>query len=102
MESGRQTCLVESGFFIPTGKFRCPALEVGPHQVAQFADFLLGIELGPQIHKVQESPQAEAHHEMLAIVERENAAGVLLGESCVEQVVLALCSLLAVRKILLA
>ena len=54
---------------------------MGPEQIAEHADLLLGVEFGPQVHEVEEGPQREAHHEVLAIVEREDAAGVLLGDA---------------------
>ena len=54
---------------------------MGPHQITEFADLLLGIELGAQVHEMQEGPQAEAHDKMLAVVKRQDAAGVLLGEA---------------------
>jgi len=93
---------VQPGFFIPSSEFRRPALQVGPHQVAQLANFLLGIKLGPQIHEVKEGPQAEAHHKMLAIVEGKNASGMLFREAGIEQVAVALRCLLTMGEILLA
>ena len=75
---------------------------MGPHQITELADLQLGIELGPQIHEVQECPQAEAHHKMLAVVEGEDAAGVLLGEARPEQIPVALSGATAEIKILLA
>ena len=75
---------------------------MGPHQIAELADLQLGIELGPQIHEVQECPQAEAHHKMLAVVEGKDAAGVLLGETGLEQIPVALGGTSAQIEILLA
>jgi hypothetical protein len=54
---------------------------VGPHQIAELANFVLGIELGPQIEEVQEGPQAEAHYEVLAHVKGQDTAGVLFGKT---------------------
>jgi polyphosphate kinase 2 (PPK2 family) len=54
---------------------------MGPEQIAQFADLLLGIELGAEIQEVQKRPQAEAHHEVLAVIEGQDAAGMFLGET---------------------
>ena len=41
------------------------------------ADLQLSIELGSQVHEMEKGPQAEAHDEMLAVIERQDAAGVL-------------------------
>ena len=84
MSLWRQACFVQSGFFVPTGEFRGPGLQVGPKQIAQFADFLLGVELGAQIHEVQKSTQAEAHHKVLAVIKGQDASGVLLCEASLE------------------
>jgi hypothetical protein len=56
---------------------------------------LLGIELGPQIHEVEESPQAEAHDEVLAVIKGEDAASVLFGEASLKQIAVPVRSLLA-------
>ena len=81
---------MQTALLVPVGELRCPVLQVGPHQVAEGADLLLGVELGAQVEEVQEGPQAEAHHEVLAVVERQDAAGVLLGIAGREQVAVAL------------
>ena len=81
---------MQAAFFIPFGKLRRPGPQVGPHQVAEFADFLLGIEFGAQIEKVQESPQAEADHKMLAVIKGQDAAGMFLGEAGGQQFGVAL------------
>ena len=64
-----------------------------PHQIAQLTDFLLGIELGSQIHEVKESPKTEAHNKVLAVVEGKDSTGMLLGKSALQQVAIALSSL---------
>ena len=74
-----------------------PALEVGPHQVAEFADFLLGIELGPEIQEVQKRPEAEAHHKVLAVIEGQDAAGMFFSKTGPEEVAVTLGGLLAQR-----
>ena len=80
---------MKSALFIPSGKFRSPALKVGPHQVAELADFLLCIELGAQVHEVQEGSQTEAHHKVLAVIKRKNAAGMLFGEAGAQSIPIA-------------
>ncbi len=84
------------------GEFRCPLLQVRPEQIAQFADFLLGVEFGAQIHEVQEGPQAETHHKVLAVIKGHDAPGMFLGEACLEKIAVAGSGLLAKLQILLA
>ena len=91
---------MQPALFVPGCEFRGPVHHVGPHQIAELADLQLGIELGPQIHEVQECPQAEAHHKMLAVVEGKDAAGVLFGEAGPEQIPVALSCASAEIKIL--
>ena len=74
---------------------------MGPHQIAKLADFLLGIELGSQIHEVKESPKTEAHYKVLAVVEGKDAAGMLFGEAGLEQIPVALGSASAQIEVLL-
>ena len=93
---------MQPALFVPRCKFRGPLHHVGPHQITELADLQLGIELGPQVHEVQECPQAEAHHKMLAVVKGKDAAGVLLGEAGPEQIPVALGGAPAEIKILLA
>ena len=81
---------MQPAFFVPGCKFRGPLNHVGPHQIAELADLELGVELRPQIHEVQKCAQTEAHHEMLAVVEGKDAAGMLLGEARLEQIPVAL------------
>ena len=81
---------MQPAFFVPSCEFRGPLDHVGPHQIAQLADLQLCVELGPQIHEMQERPQAEAHYKMLAVVEGKDAAGMLLGEAGLEQIPVAL------------
>ena len=64
---------------------------MGPHQITELTDLLLGIELRPQVKEVQKCPQGEAHHEVLAVVEGQDAAGVLLGEASRQKVAVASC-----------
>ena len=42
----RQPGLVQSALLVPIRELRRPVLQVRPHQVAEGADLLLGIELG--------------------------------------------------------
>ena len=42
----RQSGAVQSAFLVPAREFRCPGHHVGPHQIAELADFQLGVELG--------------------------------------------------------
>ena len=63
---------------------------MGPDQVAEFAYFLLGIEFGPQVEEVQQGPQGEAHHEVLAVIKGQDAAGMFFGEAGGQQVAVAL------------
>ena len=72
-----------------------------PHQVAEHPDLFLGVELGPQVHEVQESPQREADDEVLAVIEGQDAAGMLLRKASREHVAVALRSHLAEGEILL-
>ena len=75
---------MQPALFVPVGKLGRPVLEVGPHQVAEFADFLLGIELGPEIQEVQKRPEAEAHHKVLAVIEGKDAAGMFFSKTGLE------------------
>ena len=72
---------MQSGFFVPSRKFWGPLLQMRPHQIAEFTNFLLGIELGAEVHEMQESPEAEAHNEMLAVIKGKNAAGMFFREA---------------------
>ncbi len=81
---------MQATLFVPGGDFRGPTLQVGPHQIAEMANFILGIELGPQVEEVQEGPQAEAHHKMLAVVEGQDAAGMLFRKARIHHVGVAL------------
>ena len=72
---------MKPGFFIPSGEFRSPLLQMRPHQVTELADLLLRVKFGPEIHEVEKGSKAEAHNEMLAVVERQDAAGVFFGEA---------------------
>lgn len=102
VRSRSQSSSAQPRFFVPLGEFRSPGLEMGPHQVAEVADLLLGIEFGPKIHEVQEGPQAEADDKMLAVIERQDAAGMLLGEACGQQAAIALGRQAAELQVLLA
>ena len=79
--SGSEPSPVEAIFLIPGRKLWRPVHQVWPHQIAEVADLELSIEFGPKIHEVKKGSQAETHNEMLAVVERENAAGMFLGKS---------------------
>ena len=81
---------MQSCFFIPIRKLWSPRFEVGPHQVAELSDFLLGIELGAKIHEMQEGPEREAHHEMLPVIKGKDAAGMFLGVAGLKQFLIAI------------
>ncbi|CAB4148088.1 hypothetical protein UFOVP431_105 [uncultured Caudovirales phage] len=97
-----QPCLSPAVLVIPGGDLGGPTLQVGPHQIAEMANFVLGIELGPQVEEVQEGPQAEAHHEVLAVVERQATTSLLEWFTVGYSVGVVLSGGLAASEILLA
>ena len=72
---------MQPGLLIPVCKLRSPIHQMGPHQIAELTDLKLRIELGAQIKKMQERPQGETHHKMLAVIKRKDAAGMLFCET---------------------
>ena len=74
---------------VPRGDLGSPGLEVGPNEIAQLADFELGVELGAQIHEVKGAAQVERDDEVLADRVGDEIAGVFFGEALFECEVVA-------------
>ena len=90
--SGSESSFVESILFIPGCKFRRPGHHVRPHQIAELPDLELGIKLGSKVHEMKKRPQTEACNEVLAVIEGKNPTGMFFGESCAQQIPIALIS----------
>ena len=61
-----------------------------PHQIAELSDLELGIKLGSKVHEMKKRPQTEACNEVLAVIEGKNPTGMFFGESCAQQIAIAL------------
>jgi hypothetical protein len=62
-----------------------------PHHVTKYPNFLLSIEFRPQVHKVQERPETEAHYEVLPVIEGQDTPSMLFGIPCHDQFAVTVC-----------